>query len=231
MAVLFRIKICGITSVADAILAAESGADAVGLNFFPRSPRCVSPELARSIARALPPSVRKVGVFVNSPAEDVLRTAESVGLDLLQVHGDETPEDLCRLGSWPLLRAFRLDSSGLGPVLGYLDHGRELGRLPEAILVDAFRPGAYGGTGTVADWKLVRDLGSRLAELPVVLAGGLTPANVAAAIAAAAPAAVDTASGVESSPGHKEAVLVRQFVQRALAAFAQSTARSGPAVQ
>ena len=224
MAALFRVKICGITRIPDAILAAESGADAVGLNFFPSSPRYVSPELAREIARALPPSVCKVGVFVNSPAEDVLRTADIVGLDVLQVHGDETPEDLCRLGSRPLLRTFRLGSSGLGPVLGFLDRCRNLGRLPNAILVDACRPGAYGGTGTVADWKLVRDLGSRLAELPVVLAGGLTPANIAAAIATAAPAAVDTASGVESSPGRKDAVLVRAFVERALAALAQSPA-------
>ena len=179
----------------------------------------MSPELARGIVRALPAWVCKVGVFVNASPEDMLRTADTVGLDMLQVHGDETPEDLCRLGSRPLLRAFRLDSSGLGPVIRYLDRGRTLGRSPDAILVDAFQPGAYGGTGMVADWKLVRDLGTQLADLPVVLAGGLTPANIAAAIAAVSPAAVDTASGVEASPGHKDALLVREFVQRALAAF------------
>lgn len=225
MAALFRIKICGITNTADAALAAESGAGAVGLNFFPPSPRSLSPTRAREIVRALPPSVCKVGVFVNTPAEDLLSTADFVGLDMLQVHGDETPADLCRLGGRPLLRAFRLDGRGISPLLGYLDQCRELGCLPDAILVDAFRPGVYGGTGSVADWRLVRELGCRLPGLPVILAGGLSPVNVAAAIAAAAPAAVDTASGVEASPGQKDPQLVRQFVQQAEAAFARQAAR------
>lgn len=225
MAALFRIKICGVTTVADALLAARCGADAVGLNFFPKSPRCVSVAQAGEIVQALPPFVCKVGVFVNASAEDTLDTAERVRLDVLQLHGDETPEHVARLGQWPVVRAFRLDHRGVAPVLAYLEQCRIVGRIPQAVLVEAYRAGAYGGTGQVADWHVVRQLAAQLVDLPLVLAGGLTPANVVEAIQTVAPMAVDTASGVESHPGGKDPQLVLEFVRRAQAAFAQEAAR------
>jgi phosphoribosylanthranilate isomerase len=221
MALPFRIKICGITRRADGQAAADAGADAVGLNFVPTSPRRVSPEAARQIAQSLPGRVCKVGVFVNADLTDMVRIAAEVGLDALQLHGDEPPEDIGRLGPISLIRAFRLQASGVAPLLDYLARCRELGRLPDAVLVDAFQPGRYGGTGQVADWPLVRQLVTQLSPLPVVLAGGLTPDNVGAAIDAATPAAVDTASGVESAPGWKDPALVRAFVLRAQTAFSQ----------
>ena len=221
MALLFRIKICGVTNESDARLAAASGADAVGLNFFPPSPRYLSLPAAQEIARALPAAICKVGVFVNADPDQMLRLADQVGLDLLQLHGDEPAETLRQLSGRRLLRAFRLGPAGTLPVLRYLRRCRDLGCLPEAILVDAFQPGAYGGTGRTADWNAVRELAAEVPELPLILAGGLTPDNVAAAIAAVRPTAVDTSSGVEASPGRKAPELVREFVRRAHAALAR----------
>jgi phosphoribosylanthranilate isomerase len=215
----FRIKICGITRLADGYAAADAGADAVGLNFVPTSPRHVSPERARQITQSLPSRICKVGVFVNADVNHLVRIAGEIGLDALQLHGDEPPEEIGRLGPIVLIRAFRLQDSGASALLDYLARCRELGRLPDAVLVDAFQPGIYGGTGQVADWTVVRRLTGQVAPLPLILAGGLTPDNVAAAIAAATPAAVDTASGVESAPGLKDPDLVRAFVLRARRAF------------
>jgi phosphoribosylanthranilate isomerase len=216
---MFRVKICGITTVEDALAVARSGADAVGLNFVAQSPRFVGHDQARGIAQALPSQVVKVGVFVNAADQEVCRTFDEIGLDLIQLHGDEPPEFLTRLGDRPVMRAFRLGKGGLEAVADYLEQCRRLDCLPRLILVDSSTEGAYGGTGRVADWTVVSRYPLRDWQPPLVLAGGLTPENVAEAIRTVRPAAVDTASGAESSPGRKAEALVRQFVEAAAAAF------------
>jgi phosphoribosylanthranilate isomerase len=241
---MFHIKICGITNVDDALAAARAGADAVGLNFYPESPRFLTAEQARRIIDALPEDLIKVGLFVNAPAEEVCRTVDRLGLDLIQLHGDEPPYYLPDLGSRPVMRAFRLspermesptfldpnrgvgrESREQGPLdamAGYLSCCRGLGCLPQLVLCDAHVKGTYGGTGEVTDWQTVRVYQSSRDEAvlpPLVLAGGLTPRNIAEAIHTVRPAAVDTASGVESSPGHKDPVAVEAFVRAARAAF------------
>lgn len=216
---MFRIKICGVTTVDDAVAVARSGADAVGLNFYPKSPRYVDRGQARQIVEALPAEVMKVGLFVNVPATEVRRTFDQVRLDLVQLHGDEPPAFLAELGGRPVMRAFRLGPAGLDPVAQYLSESRSLGCLPEMVLIDSHTQGAYGGTGKVADWSTVGRYPTEDWYPPLVLAGGLTPDNVARAIRTVRPAAVDTASGVESSPGRKSEALVRQFVEAAREAF------------
>ncbi len=218
----FHVKICGITSAADARVAADAGADAVGLNFYPKSPRFVSLDQARAIVHALPSDTVKVGVFVNSSPGDVRRVFEDIGLDLVQLHGDETPEDIERLKDLPVVRALRLTGAGLPPLVDYVTGCQDLGVVLEGVLIDSFQRGVYGGTGLTADWPLLCPLNGVLMGVPLILAGGLSPANVAAAIRQVRPAAVDTASGVESSPGQKDPNLVRQFVTAARGAFEQS---------
>jgi len=193
-------------------MVAESGADAVGLNFFPKSPRYVQPETARRISAAIARRVVKVGVFVNASRREVCQLFDQLRLDLIQLHGDEPPEFLAALGGRPVMRAFRVGSAGLGPTAEYLDHCRRLNCLPRMILVDAWRAGQYGGTGKRANWSALREYAVRLGSPPLVLAGGLTPANVARAIRTVRPHAVDAASSLETSPGRKNGILVRQFV-------------------
>lgn len=217
---MFRIKICGITNENDARGAAAAGADAVGINFYEKSPRCVGGQTARAIVSALPGEVTKVGLFVNAPTDAVIARFEDLGLDLIQLHGDEPPEYLAALGSRPVMRALRLGPQGLGPILEYLETCRRLGCLPRLVLFDAYRPGRYGGTGVTADWTCAGQYPSESWHPPLVLAGGLTAENVAEAIRVVRPVAVDTAGGVEISPGKKDLRLVRQFVQNARQAFA-----------
>jgi phosphoribosylanthranilate isomerase len=216
----FRIKVCGVTNVPDAAFAAAAGADAIGLNFFPRSPRFIAKDAARQITTQLDMGVLKVGVFVDASAEDVARVADEVGLDAVQLHGNEPPRLVLELAGRRVIKAFRCQSDGIPQVIAYVDECNALGCGLEAVLIDAFLPGSHGGTGKLADWSLVEELGQRLVGVPIVLAGGLRPENVAEAIRTARPAAVDAASGIESSPGKKDEGLVRQFVQNALAAFA-----------
>jgi phosphoribosylanthranilate isomerase len=219
---MFHVKICGITSVDDARTAARAGADAVGLNFYAKSPRCVDLETARRIVASLPREVVKVGLSVNADVEDVARRFDDLGLDLIQLHGDEPPKYLARLGGRPVMRAFRLGPEGLEPLRRYLADCGRLGCTPRLVLIDALVAGRYGGTGQVADWQVLKtypvNTESRQAP-PLVLAGGLTPENVAEAVAMVRPAAVDTASGVESSPGRKDPAAVDAFVRAARAAF------------
>ena len=218
MALVFRVKICGITTVEDALLAAAAGADAIGLNFYERSPRYVTTERAKEICDALPAGVAKVGVFVNSLAKGVLATSQRVGLDAIQLHGDEGPEILSALGDLPIIRAFRCKEATLDGVQAFLRLCG--GSVPSAVLLDAHAPGHYGGTGQVLDWEAIHRQRNKLAGLPLILAGGLTPENVADAIRIAQPDAVDTASGVESAPGKKDPAKVRAFVAAAKQAFA-----------
>jgi phosphoribosylanthranilate isomerase len=216
---MFRVKICGITNEADARAIAGAGADAVGLNFFEKSPRFLTPENAEAVAAALPEGVVKVGLFVNATTERILEKWERLGLDLIQLHGDEPPDFLDQLGNRPVMRAFRPGDEGLAPVRKYLESCRSLGCLPDLVLIDSYRKGQYGGTGATADWDTARQYPSEDWHPPLVLAGGLTVENVAEAIAAVRPSGVDTASGVESAPGKKDAEVVRQFVESAGRAF------------
>ncbi len=213
----FRIKICGVTSVDDACAAVQLGAEMIGLNFYASSPRYVSPEQAQAIAAEIP---QTTGVFVNASAEEVNRIAESVGLDWVQLHGDEPPEMLADIRSdLPIIRVCCLDERGIGVIADDLEACRTKGREPAALLVDATVPGEYGGTGKTADWAALENYQNWLGEVPLILAGGLYAGNVAEAIAAVEPTAVDTASGVESSPGVKDAAMMQALIKAAIAAF------------
>ncbi|MDH3718295.1 MAG: phosphoribosylanthranilate isomerase [Planctomycetota bacterium] len=218
---MFRIKICGLTSIADARTVRHSGADAVGLNFYDQSRRFVDVTVAERILAELPGDIQRVGVFVNATDDEVCRIFDHLQLDLIQLHGDEPPEYLLSLGGRPVLRAFRLGTSGVGPIVQYLNQCEASGAMPQALLIDAHQPGAYGGTGVTADWELLADQRGNLPALPLVLAGGLNADNVADAIAKVAPQAVDTSSGVESQPGQKDPQLVQQFVAAADAALSE----------
>jgi phosphoribosylanthranilate isomerase len=197
------VKICGVTRVADAVAAADAGADFVGLNFWPGSRRFVTVERARALAAALPPTVRTVGVFVNATEDEIERTAFEVGLALVQLHGDEPPGFLARLAP-RLIRALRVGSEG--DLAALESHPAAL------FLLDAPAPG-YGGSGRRFDWSLAA--AAHRHGRPFFLAGGLTPETVAEAVAVAAPFGVDVAGGVEEAPGLKDPALVRRFVAAA----------------
>jgi len=218
---MFRTKICGITTVEDARAMTEAGVDAVGLNFYDQSPRFVDTDTAEAIIAALPSEIVKVGLFVDSPLNFVCDTHEKLGLDAIQLHGSEKPEYMARLGKLPLIRAFRVAAGDLYSMTDYLLECRKLGAVPRMAIADALVPGVHGGTGSLADWETLRDYPNQPWHPPLVLAGGLSPQNVGDAIRAVRPAAVDTASGVESSPGRKNASKSKAFVRAALAAFAE----------
>lgn len=200
---MIRVKICGITNLRDALLAVDSGADALGFVFYEESPRRVTPEATAAIVAELPPFVSKVGVFVNSPLETVERIMSYCRLDLAQLHGAETPA-FCRALFPKVIKAFRVSGrQGLGEVADYS---------ASAYLLDAYDPEAVGGTGKTFDWELARTVS---AAHRVILAGGLTPANVGQAVALVKPYGVDVSTGVESSPGKKDAGLLRAFIRAA----------------
>ena len=217
---MFRVKICGLTSVHDAEVISRTKADAIGLNFYAKSPRCITTEQALRVVQATPSRVARVGLFVNATDDEVCTAYDHLGLDFIQLHGDEPPEYLLALGGRPVIRAFRLGPSGLAPILRYL----EACRLPEvnlhAVLIDAYDPERYGGTGETADWKQLADQRTMLGALPLVLAGGLNAANVAEAIMTVRPDAVDTASGVEHELGEKDPQAVAAFAEAAHGALA-----------
>lgn len=207
-----RIKVCGVTSVAEALSVAKLGADAIGLNFYPRSPRFITPNLAREILRELPPFIEPIGLFVEEPLMHLSRKMTDLpGLRTVQWHGSlpETtaPPEIERIVAFPVK-----DQDSLSDITRFLDGCRATGRLPRAILVDASVPGLHGGTGKTAPWEMLADFRP---DVPLILAGGLTPENVAEAIRTVRPYAVDVASGVESSPGRKDLERVRRFVAEA----------------
>ena len=203
------VKICGITSPADARVAVEAGADALGFVFWFMSPRKVDPVRAAAIARDLPESVLRVGVFVDAPLDEMKRVADAVGLDLLQLHGDEPPEALVGLPR-PALKAVRVGKGfAAEEALRYADHAA-------GLVVDTRLPGETqmpGGTGVPFDWSLIKGLADRVPFL--MLAGGLGPSNVVEAIRAVRPHAVDVSSGVEGLPGRKDPAKVRAFIEAA----------------
>lgn len=206
-----KVKICGLTSLADALAAVDAGADMLGFNFYPPSPRSLDPAAARRIIQALRDrsvGVLMVGVFVNEAPERVLQVISDCGLDAAQLSGDEPLEDLTLIGS----RAFKAirpadEQSALELVEKYARTGP-----PPAFLLDARVTGLYGGTGQTADWALANRL-SR--HYPLLLAGGLTPENLPLALQQVQPWGVDVASGVESSPGKKDAGRLAAFIQAA----------------
>lgn len=218
---MFSIKICGITRIVDARIATLAGADAIGLNFYEYSSRFVDLVTAEKIAADPQTRACKVGVFVNATAEVVAQTADRLRLDWIQLHGDEPPEFVSALAPRRVIKAFRVGADGLAAAGDHLAACRALGRLPDAVLLDAFQSGEYGGTGQTADWSVIGAGLPVLGGIPLVLAGGLTPFNVEDAVGLVHPAAVDTASGVESKPGIKDPLLVRAFVNTARKALAQ----------
>ena len=200
-----KAKVCGITTPVDALAAASSGADAIGL-VFAESPRKVSLEEAREIAAALPEGVLKVGVFVNEEPEEVLRIAREVGLDYAQLHGDETPETVTflREGGVKVMKALRVrDEGSLAAMEGY---GADL------VMLDAWSEKARGGTGERFDWALAKSLRGRG---NIVVSGGLSPENVREAISFFEPYGVDASSSLEEAPGKKNEERVRRFVSAA----------------
>lgn len=212
---LFRIKICGITTPEDGQLAAAAGADAIGLNFYPGSPRCVTEAMAKAITHSLPAGVAKVGVFVNISPTNVTAIADRLNLDWIQLHGDELPDAISELAPRRVIRALPCGPGGLPVVVAYLKRCRELDALPAALLADAAAGGSYGGTGRTAAWSELAPPREWLQGIPLILAGGLTAENVAEAVGAVLPQAVDTASGVEREPGRKHAPLLKAFVNAA----------------
>jgi len=241
---MFKIKICGITTVEDALLAAEAGADAIGLNFYEKSVRHVTPETGRAISVEVerhrkPPRI--VGVFVNESMERMCSVALKAEFASFQLHGDETPDEVVNLNilnslnkrdwiqrlllpdSEPMvliIRAFRNRGETLLPISDYLRECRDLKYsddaklMPQAVLLDAHQPGSFGGTGERLDWNLIRAEREMLHGLPLILAGGLTPDNVAEAVRVTGARIVDVSSGVESSRGVKSVELIRAFLDR-----------------
>jgi phosphoribosylanthranilate isomerase len=197
------VKICGITRVEDALAAARLGARALGFVFVAASPRCITASRAQEIMRRLPPFVATVALFVDPGAAEVEQVLRDVHFDLLQFHGDESPQ-FCRQFKLPYVKAVRVRSD-----TDLLQYAR-LYADARALLLDAFVPGSHGGTGVAFDWSLI----PRELPAPVILSGGLKPENVADAIRRVRPWAVDVSSGVESSPGVKD--------ERKMAAFIES---------
>ena len=199
-----RVKICGVTNVAEALAAAEAGADMIGLMFYEQSPRCITLQTALEISRALPPFVLRVGVFVNPAEELVLRALGDCNLSLLQFHGEETSEFCTQFGLMSM-KAFRIrDAESLKELPNYQT---------DAYLLDTYSPGARGGTGEKFNWDLAVE--AQKFGKPVFLAGGLTPENVAEAVRKVRPFGVDVSSGVEEKPGIKSPQEIARFVQAA----------------
>ncbi len=199
-----RIKICGITNLTDARRAIASGADFLGFNFYPPSPRYVAPAKARRIVKKLPKGIAAVGVFVNEPEEKMLEIARTVGLKYLQLHGDESPAEVARLQrAFPVIKAVRVKKPF---------HAAQLSRYrnANALLLDGFDRRRRGGTGNSFDWKIARRANS---GARIFVAGGLAPENVADAIRVAKPYAVDVSSGVESRPGKKDPARLKAFAR------------------
>ena len=196
-----RSKICGITRVEDALAAAEAGADAIGLVFYAKSPRAVNVQQAREIIAALPPFVTTVGLFVNASRCELGEILDAVPLDLLQFHGDETPEQ-CEGYNRPWIKALRVRPGD------DLEASCTLYAKASGILLDAYVAGVPGGTGEAFDWSLVPEHLSK----PIILAGGLSPDNVAAAIARVRPYAVDVSGGVEQAKGIKDGQKIQAFL-------------------
>jgi phosphoribosylanthranilate isomerase len=205
------IKICGITNEDDALAAVNAGADALGFVLWPHSKRFVTVEAAARITELVPRHVQRVAVLVNPSREEVERLLAAGAFDTLQLHGEETPEFCAqwkgRAKVWKGVRV--ADAASLAPLAGY--------SVVDAVLLDSYSPASHGGTGKTFDWSLVRE--AKKLGRPVILSGGLTPANVREAVAVARPGGVDVSSGVELSPGRKDHDRVREFIRNAKTAI------------
>jgi phosphoribosylanthranilate isomerase len=199
-----KVKICGITNAEDAAVAVEAGADAIGFNFYRKSPRYIDPALAKHIVTSLPPFIMPVGVFVNEAMAVVRSIMDTCGLAMAQLHGDESAaycEELAR----PVIKALRLKDRG-----SFLTLAEFQGKAGvRGFLLDAFSETAYGGTGQITDWALASEAAK---SATILLAGGLTSANVGEAIRAVRPYGIDVSSGVESVPGKKDHGKIRDFL-------------------
>lgn len=200
-----RVKICGITNLDDALQAIEAGADALGFVFYEKSPRYITPIAANAIVAQLPPFVTPVALFVDAPDELILSVVEANVRWVIQFHGNETPDD-CNRWQRPYYKAIRMKPD--------VDLAYEMGRFEGAcaVLLDAYKAGVPGGTGETFDWHLIPSETPK----PIILAGGLTPDNVAQAVKAVQPFAVDVSGGVEREKGLKEPQKVSQFILQAL---------------
>ncbi len=198
-----KIKVCGITRPEDAFCAAEAGVDALGFVFYTQSPRFIRPEQAHKIIAKLPPFITPVGVFVNEEVDVIERIIKETGIQAVQLHGDESPA-LCTQVPSKVIKAFRIQGHSIPEAL--ISQYKV-----DAILLDAYCPHRPGGTGMTFHWQSAAEI-KRYG--PVILAGGLTPENVAAAISCVAPYAVDVSSGVETAPGKKDPRRIREFVEK-----------------
>ncbi len=213
---MIQVKVCGITRWQDALAVQDTGAHAVGFVFYPKSPRCVSTERALSISRMLSPFMARVGVFVDAPLKEVLKTLETCRLTVAQLHGKESPEfcEAIQEEGFGVIKAVHVEKGE-----DATDHAKNIERLKRfcrrylncvnAFLVDTKHPVLKGGTGTVCDWTAVASIAR---EYPIILAGGLNSGNVEEAVKRVRPMGVDVSSGVEISPGIKDAAEVRRFV-------------------
>jgi phosphoribosylanthranilate isomerase len=235
----FHVKICGVTTAADAEMVAAAGADAIGLNFVQGSPRQLDLAQGREVAAAIPTGVLRVGVFAGCPADDMLQIARALCLDAIQLHGHldggrepiDPPERCGQLAGLPVIRAVRLETSrpgtdALTAARQWIAAAVAAGAAPAMVIVDAAvslgtefgtAPGRLGGTGDRVDWTALAQAGSL--PVPMAVAGGLTPDNVAEAVRITGLSAVDTASGVEAAPGRKDPAKVRAFVAAARRGF------------
>jgi phosphoribosylanthranilate isomerase len=199
-----QVKICGITSAADAQAAIAAGANLLGFNFYPKSPRYIGEEQASEIRRNLPKKVKAVGIFVNRASADVIALRRSLALDAVQLHGDETPETIAEIAPVVrIIKAFRVEPEFRLVTLEEYSQAF-------AFLFDAAHTGQYGGTGRTTDWDVARRAS---VNHRIILAGGLKVENVAAAVRIVRPYGIDVASGVESSPGKKDHGRLREFIQ------------------
>jgi phosphoribosylanthranilate isomerase len=198
-----RVKICGITNLDDALMAVDAGADALGFVFYDKSPRNINPMTAAAIIAKLPPFIQTVGLFVNEEVEQINWTADYCGLDIVQLHGDETPED-CLEVNRRVIKAFRMKNIvSIDPLKKFQVSG---------YLLDAWSPDAFGGTGKTFNWEMAaaaRQYGR------IILAGGLCTDNILEALKAVQPYGVDVSSGVESATGKKDRKKMKDFVRRA----------------
>lgn len=198
-----KVKVCGITSLSDAMAAAILGADALGFIFYKKSPRFIEPERARKIISNLPPMVKTVGVFVDEQPENIKEIGKICGLDLFQLHGEESPE-FCKSLMPRSLKAIRIrDKARDEEIHAYKGSVR-------GILLDTWSKDAKGGTGQTFNWEIARDIVKGF-EVPVILAGGLNPENIKDAIKKVKPYGVDVSSGVEKAPGVKDQRLLEEF--------------------
>lgn len=209
-----KVKICGITNAEDALAAVDAGCDALGFVFYNKSPRYIRPQKAHEIIKRLPPAVIKIGVFVNAKEKYILQVARRLGLNMLQFHGQESPQFCRKFKNYKIIKTFKL-GAGAGKcsvaTKNRLDPQNMLQYRPFAYLFDTYSRIKAGGTGKHFDWKLVRHMG-RL-ERPVFLSGGLSAGNVLKAIKSVRPQWVDACSSLESSPGKKDHMKIKKFIE------------------